>query len=178
MFGNCSFTAKAMPLALLGLLVSAGWSLGQPAGAQGTGWISGGSQLSPSGGSYRGPSYATPSYYSAPPTYYAPPTAAPSAPTTTGYQSFYPPQPDSRNRAVLLNVSVPANAQLWIEGEKMALTGTLRRFVSPPIVAGSDYTYDIKATWTQDGKEMTQNRHFTVHAGDVINLTLNTGNGR
>jgi uncharacterized protein (TIGR03000 family) len=184
MFGRWFLAAKVMPLTMLGLLVCAGGSYAQPAGPQGMGWMSGGYQVSPYRGGYGGASYSRPSYY-APPTYYAPPQATPSS-TATSYQSFYPPEPGdfnastgaSRDRAVRLNLSVPANAQIWIEDVKTDRTGTFRQFASPPIAPGQDYTYDIKVVWTQDGKEVTQARHLTVHAGDVINLTFNPRDGR
>jgi uncharacterized protein (TIGR03000 family) len=164
-----------MVLTLMGLLLTAGWSYAQPAGAQGMGWIGGGSQV-PTYSSSVGSYYSAPSYY-APPVYYAPPAAAP---TATGYQSFYPPEPGNfglgsgaaRNRAVLVNVSVPANAQIWFGDVKTDRTGLLRQFVSPPIIPGRDYTYDVKVVLTEGGKEVTHSRHITVHAGDVINLTF------
>jgi uncharacterized protein (TIGR03000 family) len=178
MFSRRSGTASVMLLAMMGLLLMAGWGHAQPAGPQGTGWISGGSQVSPSG-SYGGSSYAPPSYYT-PPTYYAPPAAAPSTPAATGYQSFYPSEAGAfgsasgaaRNRPVSVNVTVPADAQIWFGDVKTDRTGTFRQFVSPPVAPGREYTYDVKATWTQNGKEVTQTRNVTVHAGDVINLSF------
>jgi hypothetical protein len=71
--------------ALVGLLVSAGPSQAQPAGPQGNGWISGGSNGFRSGG-YGGGSYSGGSYYSAP-NYY---NGSATENTGNGYQSFYP----------------------------------------------------------------------------------------
>jgi uncharacterized protein (TIGR03000 family) len=194
MFRNRFVIARGMALALLALLVTAGVSHAQPAGPQGMGWISGGSQGSSyGGGGYGGASYAAPSYYSAPGAYYAPAAGtpvgtgyqsfyyAPQQAGTTGYQSFYPPQPGSdsfgtlanRNRNVRVNVTLPANAQISFDGTNAGqATGTFRQFTSPPIAAGQDYAYDVKVSWMQDGKEMTQTRHVVVHSGDVINLTF------
>ena len=51
-------------------------------------------------------------------------------------------------------------------------TGTIRSFVSPPMAAGSEYVYQIRIQWKQDGKDVTQARQIHIHAGDLINLTL------
>jgi len=62
-----------------------------------------------------------------------------------------------------------------IEGSPTGPGGTRRQFVSPPIKPGHDYTYDVQVSWLQEGREVTQKRHITVHAGDVINLTFPVG---
>jgi uncharacterized protein (TIGR03000 family) len=95
-----------------------------------------------------------------------------------GYQSLYP-RPDGSsagstarqgNRVITVHVSVPADAEIWIDGNKTAQTGTARSFVSPPVTPGHDYTYEVKARWRESGKEVVQTRRVLVHAGDVINL--------
>jgi uncharacterized protein (TIGR03000 family) len=55
---------------------------------------------------------------------------------------------------------------------KTTQKGELRHFVSPPLTPGRDDFYEIKAKWTEGGKEFTRSRHVTVHAGDVINVSF------
>jgi uncharacterized protein (TIGR03000 family) len=73
---------------------------------------------------------------------------------------------------VTVNVSVPADAEIWFDGNKTRQTGPARSFVSPPITPGHDYAYVLKARWLENGKEVTQTRRVIVHAGDVINLWI------
>ena len=111
-------------------------------------------------------------YYSAPAYTYGAPA--------DGYQALYPPQSDAYlgytstrwpvNGAVLISVSVPADAGIWFDGSKTVQTGTLRRFVSPPIVPGHDYAYEVTAKWKEDGREVTQSRRVLVHAGERVSI--------
>src|SRR5262249_49776944 len=99
-----------------------------------------------------------------------------------GYQALYPPQSDAyygdtsttwpANGAVLISMSVPANAEIWFDGSKTVQTGTFRRFVSPPLVPGDDYAYDITAKWKENGREVTQSRRVRVHAGERVSINF------
>jgi len=64
-----------------------------------------------------------------------------------------------------VTIQVPADAQVWFNGVKTHLTGTTRKFVSPPLAPG-DYLYEIRASWA--GQDQT--RALTVHPGDAINV--------
>jgi uncharacterized protein (TIGR03000 family) len=90
----------------------------------------------------------------------------------TDYQSFYPPPATTApNNAVLLNIHVPANAELWIGGTKVNTTGADRQFVSPPLTPGRNYTYDIRARWTDaNGQGVDQVRHVNMQVGAVVNV--------
>jgi uncharacterized protein (TIGR03000 family) len=71
-----------------------------------------------------------------------------------------------------INIRVPATATVWLQGEKMNQAGTLRRFVSPALDPGMVYAYDVRATWLQNGKEVTQKKRLLVHAGDEASLSF------
>lgn len=71
-----------------------------------------------------------------------------------------------------LDVRVPAEADLWVQGQRMTVTGAERRFTSPSLTPGRDYTYDVRATWSEEGRSVTQERRVTVRAGDRIGLDL------
>jgi uncharacterized protein (TIGR03000 family) len=89
------------------------------------------------------------------------------------YQSFYPPTtptvtpPDTR---AYVTVHVPAGARVWFEGAPTTSTGPVRQFYSPPLASGSQYTYDIKATWTENGHEVTQTKKVAVTPGAHVNV--------
>ena len=73
-----------------------------------------------------------------------------------------------------LNIRVPADAQIWVEGNKTTSTGTVRAFQSPPLTPGSSYTYDIRATWNENGREVTQTQKVNVTAGGDSNVVFPT----
>lgn len=97
-----------------------------------------------------------------------PVASSPPAGPTTGVVAPAPTVPAPVEIAVL----VPANAAIWFDDAKTTQTGTLRRFVSPPLTPGRDYTYEVRARWTEEGREITQRRRLTVHAGEVVSVTF------
>lgn len=111
--------------------------------------------------------YAYPSYdytYSAPA---AGPTTSFYSPTTTsaGYDN-----PNAAN----LEVMVPPNARLFIDGQAVAGSGEQRRFFSPPLQPGQNYVYHIRAEWTDpSGKVVDRERSVDVHAGARIGVDMN-----
>jgi uncharacterized protein (TIGR03000 family) len=172
MFRRMVTRMEILALAGLGLLLAAG-----PAKAQ-QGWPYAGDNWS-----YHWGSSGRSSYRSYSPNYYA------TSPSSTGrYSSYsyatYPTSAGSyapyqtsqpwgyRELPVFVNLRVPSDAKIWIDGSPTKQTGTTRSFESPPVAVGPEYGYQIRIQWNRDGKDVTQTRKVTVHAGDVINLTL------
>lgn len=77
------------------------------------------------------------------------------------------------SNAAVMKVRVPApNAKLWVDGEPTTSTGLTRRLVSPPLKPGKDYTYTLKVSWSQDGREQTRTKAVDVHAGSLVDVNL------
>jgi uncharacterized protein (TIGR03000 family) len=171
MFRRVASLTGLVSLAVLASLLSAG-----PAAAQNQGYsvwahrYDGGGGGGRSSGGWRSRSYFVPQSSSS---YYYTPAFTASAPITRSTSYYYVPAGTAPvNDRVTLNLSVPADAKIWVEGLPMGPGGGQRQFVSPPIQPGHDYTYDIQVSWKQDGREVSHKRHISVHAGDVINLTF------
>jgi uncharacterized protein (TIGR03000 family) len=86
---------------------------------------------------------------------------------------YYEPGRGGRARPVLLEVHVPAEAEIWIDGEKTVQKGAVRQYISPPIEPGRQYTYEIKVKWMDKDGERSQTRAVAVRAGDrrMVDLT-------
>jgi uncharacterized protein (TIGR03000 family) len=69
-----------------------------------------------------------------------------------------------------VNVWVPADAELRFEGIRTDQRGGLRQFTTPPLVPGRDYTYDITATWSQNGEQVSKSRHVPIRAGQRLSV--------
>jgi uncharacterized protein (TIGR03000 family) len=80
--------------------------------------------------------------------------------------------PKLDDNAVLIGVRVPENAEIWFDGEKTSQKGTLREFVTPPLDPGQKYTYEIKARWDENGREVTRLRKQEVYAGDRLLVNM------
>jgi uncharacterized protein (TIGR03000 family) len=81
----------------------------------------------------------------------------------------------SSQNTVMLDVNVPANAEVFVEGQKTTQTGSRRMFVSPPLTPGRSYTYDIRARWMQNGREVDQTRHVRVQTGQRTRVDFMRG---
>jgi len=103
--------------------------------------------------------YSVPQYYAAP---------------ASEYSSAYPADTTDARRedpnAVTLNVRVPPNAEIWVDGDKTSQKGSLRQFTSPPLTPGQNYNYEVRARWTENGREVNQVRNVPVHAGDRLTV--------
>lgn len=73
-----------------------------------------------------------------------------------------------------LNVTVPADATLTIDGQPTQGTSHHRSFVTPPLESGHYYYYNLKATFVRNGKTITIEKKVRVRPGrrSVVSLDL------
>jgi len=88
----------------------------------------------------------------------------------TTYRSYYP--PNASSLPATIELVVPADAQVWFNGQATAQTGTVRRFVTPPLNPDNDYSYELKVRWSKDGQPTEETRTITVVAGGFRRLDL------
>src|SRR5262249_9914799 len=85
------------------------------------------------------------------------------------YGAYAQPAPDNTAHIRLI---VPEGAKVWFGNSATTQTGRVRLFDSPPLTPGKDYTYDVKATWSEDGKEVTRTRRVDVRANASTTVDL------
>src|SRR5262245_31588389 len=68
-------------------------------------------------------------------------------------------------RPAHLDVRVPADAEVWFDGKRTNLTGSRRRYATRPLDPSRDYTYEVRARWSEDGEVVTRKRALTLAAG-------------
>jgi uncharacterized protein (TIGR03000 family) len=79
------------------------------------------------------------------------------------------------NSTAQVVVRLLTDARLYFEGVPMELTGPERNFVSPPLVPGRNYLYEVRAVWSDDqGHEVVQDRKVPVHAGGRVTVDFRT----
>jgi len=95
-----------------------------------------------------------------------------------GYSpSYYYAAPDTESFApandmtvhMLVRVPVP-DAEIWFAGDKTQQTGVAREFQSPPLDAGRTFTYEVRARWKENGREVNQTRSVKVQAGQWLTV--------
>jgi uncharacterized protein (TIGR03000 family) len=96
-----------------------------------------------------------------------PPGPAPSPQTYTLHVTVLPQKNEDDPNTALVMAHLPEDARIWFEDAPTKQTGTLRRFFSPPLTPGKDYTYTVRVQWYEDGRWVSQVHSFPVHAGDI-----------
>jgi uncharacterized protein (TIGR03000 family) len=74
-----------------------------------------------------------------------------------------------------IDMTVPADASVWIEGQATNLQGVERHFVSPALEAGAHYSYTIRVQWTEGSKTVERSRRIRFESGDQIRINLARG---
>jgi uncharacterized protein (TIGR03000 family) len=98
------------------------------------------------------------SYYYAPtPTYY-------DVPTPTYVQAT----PVAAATAAIRVILPDPQAIVWFDGGVTSSTGTERLYHTPALAYGGTYTYRIRASWTQAGRQITQERVVSVTPGQPV----------
>jgi len=99
-----------------------------------------------------------------PPSTLAPGAGAPATPPVT------PKTP--AGQPATINVQCPANASIWIEGQKMNSSGGIRAFQSPPLEPGKTFYYTFKVSWpgAPGQRDNVLEKEVTVRAGQTTVL--------
>jgi uncharacterized protein (TIGR03000 family) len=72
------------------------------------------------------------------------------------------------------NVIVPPGAELRFDGTLTAETGTTRRFVTPTLIPGNTYAYEVSAIWLDNGHPITSDRRVTFRSGEDVTIDFTT----
>jgi uncharacterized protein (TIGR03000 family) len=104
---------------------------------------------------------------------YAPvPVAAVARPAAEDDDYAYGSVEESTGHTARIQLRVPANAQVWFDGDKTSQTGNLRPFITPDLKPGVDYAYEIRVRWMEEGQTREQKRKVTFRSGDRLTLNL------
>ena len=99
--------------------------------------------------------------------------------------SYFPPEVADRslrsisstanlsNDRVLLRVVVPeADSEVWINEHLSQQTGTERNFISPLVNRGERRLYTVRASWTENGQDMTSQKKVWAVPGRWYTVDL------
>lgn len=75
------------------------------------------------------------------------------------------------SKATLI-VKVPADATVYLVGQKMSLTGTERRYRIPVADPGKDYTYPVRVEVVRNGKTLVSETSHTVRGGQQVEVAV------
>ena len=69
-------------------------------------------------------------------------------------------------------IHLPTDAELYIEGIKSKQVGATREFETPALQPGKVFTYNLKAVWMEDGKEVVKQLKVKVEAGKTTKIDV------
>lgn len=123
---------------------------------------------------YRGYNVGT---YNAPP--YFPNGSSPSMTSGRDSSYSYGAAPRTEANTALVTVRVPdPNAEVWIEGQRTQQRGASREFVSPPLNPDKNYTYEIRARWTENGRDVERTKSVPVRANGTATVDFTASDNR
>jgi uncharacterized protein (TIGR03000 family) len=71
-----------------------------------------------------------------------------------------------------IRVRLPAKAELWLDGKKLSLTGTVREFTTPDLKPDKVYSFLVKSRWVdEDG--ITVEKSLRVRTFSGTRVTVN-----
>jgi uncharacterized protein (TIGR03000 family) len=111
------------------------------------------------------------------------PAKEPAKTPTTGKEPPKVPAPDKESvkapatdkEPANLRVLVPAEARVMIDDAPTKQSGTDRQYVTPPLPRGKTYTYVLKASWLDGGREIIRMAVAKVEAGKEARVDLREG---
>jgi uncharacterized protein (TIGR03000 family) len=79
-------------------------------------------------------------------------------------------------RPAIIEMTVPADAQIGFDGDETSQRGTLRLFRSPPLEPEHQYHYyNVRVRWTANGQKFDETICICVREGDHIKITYPRG---
>jgi uncharacterized protein (TIGR03000 family) len=126
--------------------------------------------------SYREPYYSTGSYVTPSTWDTNNPQYSVDARTMNTYRSFYSPEQDSNQTTIRVLVPDP-NAKVTFDDSTTQQMGTDRLFITPQLDPNKTYSYTVKATWMENGKEVTRSQEAKVQPGRQVTVDFRTATG-
>jgi|GEM_PF-3227951 len=79
--------------------------------------------------------------------------------------------PEPVRSAATIEVRLPnPQALIAFDGHRTASQGSQRLYATPALKAGAEYYYDVTATWTENGRQVKEERKVKVRAGQVVTV--------
>jgi uncharacterized protein (TIGR03000 family) len=83
-----------------------------------------------------------------------------------------PAAPTPTDTRANIAVTAPADARIWFQDVAVNFRGPSEHFQSPPLAQGGQYVYEVRAAWTEDGKEVTQSQKVNFGPGERLTVTF------
>jgi carbonic anhydrase len=83
------------------------------------------------------------------------------------------PNPLVTKKTTTITLRLPtAEARVWIDDKETTSRGVSRTFETPALAVGKEYSYQIKATWVDGGKEVIREKTVTFKGGEPATVEI------
>ena len=78
----------------------------------------------------------------------------------------YQQSPPAGSGRARIGVFVPDGARVWVNGDEPSAASAprLRDYVTPALIPGADYHYEVRACWQKNGRTVDETRTVAIHA--------------
>lgn len=83
-----------------------------------------------------------------------------------------PSKPAAEKKPASIEIEVPADATLFVDGQAVPGTGAIRSFSTPELVANKAYYYDMKAEVAVNGVVQREELRVVVRGGETLKQTF------
>ena len=105
----------------------------------------------------------------------ATPTASPAVPAVTVPASSVPATPAPAVERAFIRVKLPPGATLYVDDLRNPSLEPVRQFTTPPLPAGKEYAYLMKAEVLRNGRMETLTQRVPFRAGERVDVDFTAG---
>jgi uncharacterized protein (TIGR03000 family) len=69
-------------------------------------------------------------------------------------------------------VNVPADAEVFLEGQATTQLGEKRYFKSPPLATDQRFLYEVRARWQENGQPREQIQNIEIQGGNFVQVSF------
>ena len=81
--------------------------------------------------------------------------------------------PQKTEAPAVIQVSLPADARLIVDGHVTTSTSSQRTFTTPALPMGQAFSYTIRAEVIREGRTVVETQQVTVRGGEETNVPFN-----
>jgi len=85
--------------------------------------------------------------------------------------------PQKTEAPAVIQVSLPADARLIVDGYVTTSTSSQRTFITPVLPQGEAYNYTLRAEVVRDGRTVVETQQVTVRGGEETRVPFSFSSG-
>jgi uncharacterized protein (TIGR03000 family) len=80
--------------------------------------------------------------------------------------------PQKTEAPAVIQVSLPADARLLVDGHATTSTSSQRTFITPALAMGQTFNYTLRAEVVREGRAVVETQQITVRGGEETPISF------